>query len=239
MMQDIANGETIYLKNPDKYTDVCYTICEIWKKEIPEIWGTYEVNVAKLSELNRNDEDCMEDEYFNHLSNSETPGESQKFSEAEGKLEELRSTIGVIDNIEKQRTEENIAEKKITENDNKKSDKKKVEAKRNLPPLNIKPPPCLYPSVTVKGPAGMIDKDRVAKTRIMNKVEEYNPQQMGKRKSEVADRLPTPWEARVEAHPQVKETYPGLDAPPPHKPERTATNIGNVVCYIQHPKHKY
>ncbi|KAG5897583.1 hypothetical protein JTB14_007294 [Gonioctena quinquepunctata] len=164
-MQDVANGKRTHLKNPDNYTDVYYTICEIWKKEIPEIWEAFKVNFAKLKgegEVLKSNEDYMEDEYFNHLSNSETdeeiPEKSQRFREREGKLEEIKtnkmSMFEVTSGIQRLLAEGKTArEKKETEE----------MAKQNLPPLKMKPPPCLHPSVTVKEPDGKIDKGKVAK----------------------------------------------------------------------------
>ncbi|KAG5861886.1 hypothetical protein JTB14_000582 [Gonioctena quinquepunctata] len=35
-MQDVANGKRTHQRDPDKYTDVYYAICRIWKEEIPK-----------------------------------------------------------------------------------------------------------------------------------------------------------------------------------------------------------
>ncbi|KAG5865893.1 hypothetical protein JTB14_030847 [Gonioctena quinquepunctata] len=103
----------------------------------------------------------MEDEYFNHLSNSETdeeiPGKSQKFRETEEKLEEIKtnkmSMPEVISGIHRLLAEGETKEKTTKE--------KKEITKQNLPRLKIKPPPSLY--LTVKEPDGKVDKEKAAK----------------------------------------------------------------------------
>ncbi|KAG5891629.1 hypothetical protein JTB14_037141 [Gonioctena quinquepunctata] len=161
-MQDVANGKRTHPRDPDKYTDVYYAICQIWKKEIPEIWETYKVNVAKLGKVHRSNKNYMEDEYFNHLSNSETdeeiPEKSQKFRETEEKLEEIKtnkmSMPEVISGIHRLLAEGKSTEEKIAK-------EKKEIAKQNLPCLKIKPPPSRY--LTVREPDGKVDKEKAAK----------------------------------------------------------------------------
>ncbi|KAG5861885.1 hypothetical protein JTB14_000581 [Gonioctena quinquepunctata] len=103
----------------------------------------------------------MEDEYFNHLSNSETdeeiPEKSQKFRETEEKLEEIKtnkmSMPEVISGIHRLLAEGKTTKEKIAK-------EKKEITKQNLPCLKIKPP-SLHP--TVKEPDGKVDKEKAAK----------------------------------------------------------------------------
>ncbi|KAG5889712.1 hypothetical protein JTB14_029741 [Gonioctena quinquepunctata] len=67
----------------------------------------------------------------------------------------------VVSGIHRLLAEGKTAEEKIAAEKEKKD--KKEKAKQNLPPLKMKPPPCLYPSVTVKELDGKIDKEKVAK----------------------------------------------------------------------------
>ncbi|KAG5863282.1 hypothetical protein JTB14_006639 [Gonioctena quinquepunctata] len=161
-MQDVANGKRTHPRDPDEYTDVYYAICQIWKKEIPEIWETYKVNVAKLGKVYKSNENYMEDEYFNHLPNSETdeeiPEKSQKFRETEEKLGEIKtnkmSMPEVISGIHRLLAEGKAAKENIAKEE-------KEITKQNLPCLKIKPLPSLY--LTVKEPDGKVDKEKAAK----------------------------------------------------------------------------